>query len=96
MVPLSHFIQRKVKKMTINKNITNVNHTAKKRAKNDIKYIVVHYVGALGDAKENTDFFKNVNRQASADFFIGFVRHSMAAHSIRNASMRIQLALNYV
>ena len=58
--------------MTINKNITNINHTALHRTKADIKYIVVHYVGALGDAKNNTEFFKNINRHASADLFVGF------------------------
>ena len=58
--------------MTINKNITNINHTALHRTKADIKYIVVHHVGALGDAKNNTESFKNINRHASADLFVGF------------------------
>lgn len=60
-----------MEKPKINQNLTTINHTAMTRSKNDIKYIVIHYVGALGDAKDNTEFFKNTNRGASADFFVG-------------------------
>lgn len=55
----------------INKNLIHRNITERKRTKNDIKYIVVHYVGALGDAKANTDYYKNTYVGASADFFVG-------------------------
>jgi len=58
--------------MKINKNLMSINHTARKRSKSDIKWIVVHYVGALGDAKANTDYYKTTNVGASADFFVGF------------------------
>lgn len=55
----------------INKNLMHRNITEKKRTKNDIQWIVVHYVGALGDAKANTDYYKNTYVGASADFFVG-------------------------
>ncbi len=58
--------------MNINKNLTTINHTALKRTKANINYIVIHYVGALGDAKANTDYYKNDYRGASADFYVGF------------------------
>lgn len=56
----------------INKNLMSINHTASKRGKGSIKYIVIHYVGALGDAKANTDYYKSTNVGASADFWVGF------------------------
>lgn len=57
--------------IAINKNLMSRNHTALKRKKSDIKFIVVHYVGALGDAKANTDYYKSTNVGASADFWVG-------------------------
>lgn len=57
--------------MNINKNLMEINHTEKKRTKKDICWIVVHYVGALGDAKANTDYYKNNYIDASADFWVG-------------------------
>lgn len=58
--------------MDINKNLMTINHTALKRSKNNINYIVCHYVGALGDAKANTDYYKSTYVGASADFWVGF------------------------
>lgn len=58
--------------MVINKNLMSRNHTAKKRSAADISFIVVHYVGALGDAKANTEYYKNNDVGASADFWVGF------------------------
>ena len=58
--------------MKINKNLMSINHTAKKRSKSDIQFIVFHYVGALGDAKANTDYYKSTYVGASADFWVGF------------------------
>ena len=58
--------------VSINKNLMSINHTALKRSKKDIQYIVIHYVGALGDAKANTDYYKSTNVGASADFWVGF------------------------
>ena len=57
--------------MNINKNLMSRNHTALKRTKADILYIVMHYVGALGDAKANTDYYKSTDVGASADFWVG-------------------------
>lgn len=56
----------------INKNLMSINHTSLKRSKSDIQWIVIHYVGALGDAKANTDYYKSTNVGASADFWVGF------------------------
>lgn len=35
-----------------------------------IMYIVIHYTGAEGTAKNNVDYFNDGNRNASADFFV--------------------------
>lgn len=37
-----------------------------------IKYLVVHYVGALGDAEANAHYFATGKRGASAHYFVGF------------------------
>lgn len=37
-----------------------------------IKYIVIHYVGALGGAKANCEYFAGAPRGASAHYFVGF------------------------
>ena len=52
----------------IQKNITNVNKTVMSNKEN--KYIVVHYVGAVSSAKNNTVYYKNTDRQASAHYFV--------------------------
>ena len=70
--------------MNINKNLMSINHTAKKRSKADIQWIVVHYVGALGDAKANTDYYKSTNVGASADFFVGFAGDVWQANDYYN------------
>lgn len=54
--------------MDINKNITSTNRTIMNNR--DIKYIVIHYVGAVSTAENNTKYFKSVNRQASAHYFV--------------------------
>lgn len=58
--------------MNINKNLMHVNITPCKRDKSDIDFIVIHYVGALGDAKANTDYYGSTYVGASADFWVGF------------------------
>ncbi len=58
--------------MNINKKLMNINHTSLKRSKNAIKWIVIHYVGALGDAKDNATYYGSTYVGASADFFVGF------------------------
>ena len=55
----------------INKKLIKRNQTPMKRSKADIKYIVIHYVGALGGALDNVNFYAGGNRNASADFFVG-------------------------
>ena len=52
----------------INKKLIKLNQTPLKRLKADIKYIVIHYVGALGGALDNVNFYAGGNRNASADF----------------------------
>ena len=53
----------------IKKNLTLVNFTAMKNKKN--KYIVIHYTAGNGDtAYNNTVYFKHVNRNASATYFV--------------------------
>ncbi len=54
--------------MIINKNITSVNRTVMNNR--DIKYIVIHYVGAVSTAVNNAKYFKSVNRRASAHYFV--------------------------
>ena len=58
--------------MNINKKLTSINHTALKRTAANIEYIVIHYVGALGDAKANATYYASQKVGASADFFVGF------------------------
>lgn len=54
--------------MEIKELLTRVNRTiANNRA---IKYIVIHYVGAVSTAYNNAKYFENVNRQASAHYFV--------------------------
>ena len=55
--------------MTINKLLTAINYTKGNGKQN--KYIVIHYVGATGGAEANCKYFKSVNRQASAHYFVG-------------------------
>ncbi len=55
--------------MVINKLISNYNFN--KSTENRVKYIVVHYVGALGDAKANASYYASGNKDASAHYFVG-------------------------
>lgn len=54
----------------INKLISGYNHNAGRVSR--IKYIVIHYVGALGGAKANCQYYAGGNRNASAHYFVGF------------------------
>ena len=58
--------------MVIHKLITPHNKTVANRGKGTIKYIVIHYVGATGDAKNNCIYYKNNRVGASAHYFVGF------------------------
>lgn len=55
--------------MTINKLLTKVNFT--KSSSRKIEYIVIHYVGATGTAKNNCLYFEKFYRGASAHYFVG-------------------------
>lgn len=57
--------------MEIFQNLMQRNHTAMERGSGDIEWIVIHYVGALGDAWANTEYYKNYDVGASADFWVG-------------------------
>lgn len=54
----------------INKLISGYNFNAGSVSR--IKYIVIHYVGALGGAKANCQYYAGGNRNASAHYFVGF------------------------
>jgi N-acetyl-anhydromuramyl-L-alanine amidase AmpD len=56
--------------MTINKLLTTVNLT-RANSTSRIKYIVIHYVGGTGGAKDNCRYFQNTYREASAHYFVG-------------------------
>ena len=55
--------------LPINECLTTVNRTVYNNA-NRIKYIVIHYFGALGTAKGTCEYFKSVNRGGSAHYFV--------------------------
>ena len=55
--------------LKIEKNLTAINRTVK--ASRNIKYIVVHYTGNVGDtAYNNTKYFKSEYRGSSAHYFV--------------------------
>lgn len=56
--------------LNINRMISNYNYNQGNIGR--IKYIVIHYVGALGDAKANCQYYGGGNRNASAHYFVGF------------------------
>lgn len=55
-------------KPTIKKKISKRNRTLYKNR--SIKYLVIHYVGAVSKAKNNADYFYNTYRGASAHYFV--------------------------
>lgn len=54
----------------ITKYLTPYNHNVGDISR--IKYIVIHYVGALGGAKANCKYYATANRNASAHYYVGF------------------------
>ena len=54
--------------MEINKKISAYNNQS--RYSDTVKYIVIHYVGAVSTAKNNADYFAGGDRQASAHYFV--------------------------
>ena len=56
--------------MEVNKLLTLYNHNSS--TVGQIKYIVIHYVGATGGAEANCKYYAGGNRGASAHYFVGF------------------------
>lgn len=56
--------------MEINRKLTLINFNNSNRQPNQIKYLVIHYVGAVSNAKNNVDYFYNTYRGASAHYFV--------------------------
>lgn len=54
--------------MNITKNLTTINRTILQNRK--IEYIVIHYFGGLASAKSTCAYFRNINRKASAHYFV--------------------------
>lgn len=54
--------------MEIKEKLTKTNYNRMDNKRNE--YIVIHYVGAVSTAKNNADYFENVNRNASANYFV--------------------------
>lgn len=57
-----------LKTLTIKKKLTPYNFTKANNKKN--KYIVIHYYGAFGTAKNNADYFASAPRTGSAHLFV--------------------------
>lgn len=55
--------------MEINKLLTTLNYN--ERTSREIKYLVIHYVGALGGAQANCKYYANNFVGASAHYFVG-------------------------
>lgn len=55
-------------KPSINQKLSKVNRTI--YSSRDIKYIVIHYVGAVSTAKNNATYFYSTYRGASAHYFV--------------------------
>lgn len=64
------FFNKKGNIMEIHKLLTPYNHSAGDVSR--IKYIVIHYVGALGGAKANCQYYASGNIGASAHYYIDF------------------------
>lgn len=66
----AYFVCGKAGNMNINRKISKYNFN--KGSISRIKYIVIHYVGALGGAEDNCRYYGGGNRNASAHYFVGF------------------------
>lgn len=56
--------------MTINRKISLINFSDLNRRNEDIKFIILHYVGAVSTAKNNAEYFYDKYRGASAHYFV--------------------------
>ena len=54
--------------LKISKNLTKTNYTPMQNKR--IMWIVIHYVGAVSTAFNNTEYFKSTYRGASANYFV--------------------------
>ena len=54
--------------LKVNKKFTPYNHT--ELPDRNVKYIVIHWVGAASSAEANANYFYNGDRQASAHYFV--------------------------
>lgn len=56
--------------LQINKHHGTYNRSKRSGGKSAIKYLVIHYTGGTGSAKNNCIYFSGGDRNASADYFI--------------------------
>lgn len=56
--------------MTINRKISLINFSDLNRSKKQIKFVILHYVGAVSTAKNNAEYFYSTYRGASAHYFV--------------------------
>jgi N-acetylmuramoyl-L-alanine amidase CwlA len=70
---------------TINRDyLTSVNKNTANRTKGDIRFIVIHYVGAEGTAKANAQYFRSVNRGVSAHYFVPHAGSNVIYQSVED------------
>lgn len=62
-------MEKREKAMEIKQKITRTNFTDR-NSLSRIKYLVIHYVGAVSSARNNADFFYSTYRGASAHYFV--------------------------
>lgn len=56
--------------MTINRKISLINYSDLNRKNENIRFIILHYVGAVSTAKNNAEYFYDKYRGASAHYFV--------------------------
>lgn len=56
--------------LPINQYLTKRNKTSSNRGKGSIKYLAIHYVGAVSSALANAKYFYSEYRAASAHYFV--------------------------
>lgn len=56
--------------MIINRKISLINYSDLNRKNKDIRFIILHYVGAVSTAKNNAEYFYDKYRGASAHYFV--------------------------
>lgn len=66
--------------MEINKTYPCDARNYRKGRRDSIKYIVIHYVGATGSARNNAQYYSSSNVGASAHFFVGHASENGAVY----------------